>query len=194
MNATPMLIGKLRPAVTAAGAMLAAAIFLAATTRHIAQTAADARDQALRARDRAAVELQQAESADAAGLAASELWQQLERDGAFAGDQLEQRQAQLLDSQHALRLPGMRPSFGNPAPWPGGDAGAYAWRATPLHLELELLHEGDLPDFLSRITQRSPLLVRECRLFRAVDDASPAPRLHADCELQWLSLHHASRS
>lgn len=191
MNAALMLIGKQRLAVTAALAMLAAAILLAVTTRHIAQTAADARDQALRARNRAAVELQLAQSADAASLATSELWQQLERGGAFAGDQLEQRLAQLLDSQLALRLPGMRPSFGNPAPWPGGDAGAYAWSATPLHLELELLHEGDLPDFLTRITQQSPLLVRECRLFRAVDDASPAPRLRADCELQWLSLQRA---
>lgn len=191
MSAAPMLIGKQRPAFTAALAMLAAAAILAATSHYIAQTAADARDQTLRARDRAAVELQQAQSADAAGLAANELWQQLERDGAFADEQLEQRQAQLRESQLALRLPGMRPSFGNRTAWPGGDAGAYAWSATPLHLELELLHEGDLPDFLSRITQQSPLLVRECRLFRAVDDASPAPRLHADCELQWLSLHPA---
>lgn len=190
MKALPMLIAKPRAAVTAALALLAAATILAATSRHIAQTAAETRDQARRARDRAAVELQQAQSAAAAALAANELWQQLEHDGAFAGDLLEPRQARLRTNQQALRLPGMRANFGKRAPWPGGDAGAYAWSVTPLHLELELLHEGDLLDFLSRVARQSPLLVRECRLFRAVDDASPAPRLHADCELQWLSLHY----
>lgn len=190
MKALLTPIAKQRAAVTAALAMLAAATLLAATSRHIAQTATEARDQARRARDRSAVELQQVQSAAAAALAANELRQRLEHDGAFAGDSPEQRQAQLRESQLTLRLPEMRLHFGNSAPWPGGDAGAYAWRATPLHLELELLHEGDLPDFLAHITRRSPVLVRECRLFRALNDASPVPRLHADCELQWLSLHY----
>lgn len=189
MTPAQVRIRQLRPAAAAALAMLAAAAILAGTSRYVAHTAGEARDQALRARDRAAVELREAHSAEASALAAGELLQQLAHDGAFADEQPEQRLAQLRESQLRLRLPGMRPSFGSSAPWPGGEAGAYVWHATPLHLDIELLHERDLTDFLARVAQSSPLLVRECRLFRAVDDTSPAPRLQADCDLQWLKLH-----
>lgn len=188
MIAALRLLRQLRPAATAALTMLSAALVLAGTSRYAAQTAMDARELAQRARDRAANELREAHAAATAAFAGSELLRQLEDDGAFAGDQPEQRLAQLRTSQLALRLPGMRPSFGASAPWPGGDAGRYFWNSTPLHLELELLHEGDLPDFLARITRGTPLLVRECRLFRTLDDNASSPGLHADCELLWLHL------
>lgn len=187
MNAVLVLLGKHRPAVAAALAMLAAALLLAWSTFHLTREAAEVRDQARRARDRAAAELRDAQSAAEELGAARELLQRLEQEGFLAADDLERRQAQLRESQLALRLPGMHPSFGSPTPWPGGD-GSEAWSATPLHLELDLLHEGDLPDFLARIARQAPLLVRECRLLRVGADAPPAPRLHADCELQWLSL------
>lgn len=190
MSALRMPTGQSRPALAAALAMIAAALALAWSARHFTQEAEEARSQALRARDRAAAELRRARAAAEERVAARELLQQLEQDGLLAADDPARRRAQLRDSQLALRLPDMRPSFGSPAPWPGGDA----WQATPLHLELELLHEGDLSDFLTHIARRAPLLVRECRLFGTAAETLRPSRLHADCELLWLSVRQGGGS
>lgn len=180
-------IAKPQPALIAAATLLTAAGLLAGSARHLAQEAVRARDQALQERDRAIAELRAAQAADDAQAHASAQLQKLVAEGAFTADDPESRQEQLRASQLALRLPELRHRFGSPQPWPGGEAGAYAWNATPLHLELELLHEGDLPDFLTRIGRLAPLLVRECRLFRLGEP----PRMRADCELQWLGIRHS---
>lgn len=94
--------------------------------------------------------------------------------------------------QREVRLPGMNYEFGIQTPLASDNGASYAWFASPLRLELRLLHEEDLLNFLSGIEKNAKalVLVRECKLERLPAPASsrevPA-RLKADCDLQWLT-------
>lgn len=180
-----------RPALCAALAMCAAALLLAGSAQRAASVAEAARESARQARDRLAAGLAHSASEERQRLAAAQQLQALADAGAFADDP-EQRRALLRTAQYALRLPGLRYTFGASAPWPGGEAGGPGWIATPLQLELELLHEGDLLALLAHLTAGQLLLVSECRLFRPPGGTRQAPPLlRAECALQWLNIRRA---
>ncbi|MQA42805.1 peptide chain release factor family protein [Rugamonas aquatica] len=73
------------------------------------------------------------------------------------------------------------------APVPLGD---YALRGSRMSLRMELLHEGDLFNFLEDLRQRSYYAVQECTLKRigGPQNVPNTPTMGADCKLNWLTL------
>jgi len=64
-----------------------------------------------------------------------------------------------------------------------------------LKLEMKLLHEGDLLNFIDGLTQRGRayVLTRSCNVSRAARDTSAtslAPRLQATCVFDLITIHH----
>ncbi|MBS1143656.1 MAG: hypothetical protein H6R14_1062 [Proteobacteria bacterium] len=98
----------------------------------------------------------------------------------------------LRDIQGELRIPGMNYEFGVQAALEKNDDQAYAWFSSPMRLQLKLLHEEDLLNFLSRIQKNASALVivRNCKLSptpRQGDARETMSQLSAECELQWLT-------
>ncbi len=87
-----------------------------------------------------------------------------------------------IEPQQAIKLD---------APLPLGD---YALRGSRMNLRMELLHEGDLFNFLDDLRQRSYYAVQECTLRRvgAVQNLPNTPTLGAECKLNWLTLAPAA--
>lgn len=77
------------------------------------------------------------------------------------------------------------------APLPLGD---YALRGSRMHLRMELLHEGDLFNFLDDLRQRGFYAAQECTLKRmgGLQNLPNAPTIGADCKLNWLTLAPAA--
>ncbi len=68
--------------------------------------------------------------------------------------------------------------------------GGYVLRASRMSLHMDLLHEGDLFNFLEDLRQRSYFAVQECSIKRngGAQNVPDAPQLAADCKLNWLTL------
>lgn len=85
-----------------------------------------------------------------------------------------------IDARQPLRLE---------APTPMGD---YQLRASKMTLHLDLLHEMDLFNFLEQLKTRGMLAMQDCSIRRnnltSQSTTGPAPRLTADCTLNWLTL------
>ena len=99
----------------------------------------------------------------------------------------------LRDTQRELRLPGMKYEFGAQIPLDAGDGSGFGWFSSPLRIQLRLLHEGDLVNFLARIEKEAKALViiRACQLSPLPgqgDARNGLAQLGAECEMQWLTL------
>lgn len=184
-------IARPRPALAASLAMLAAALLLAGSAQRMAGLAETAHTAARETRDRLAAERKRTMAEADAGLAAARQFAALADAGAFS-DSPERRRNLLRAAQYALRLPGLRYTFGNSLPWPASQGGGNpAWIATPLQLELSLLHEGDLLALLEHLSVEQALLVSECRVHRGQTAPLPISPLRAECALYWLSVRGA---
>jgi hypothetical protein len=94
--------------------------------------------------------------------------------------------------QRELSLPGLKYEFAAQTPLNRTTPSGYAWFNSPLHLQLKLLHEGDLLNALDRIQHeaRALVIVRSCQL---MPPASVGERreafvpLNADCHIDWLT-------
>lgn len=69
-------------------------------------------------------------------------------------------------------------------------AGAFDVRVSRMHLDVGLLHEGDLERLFDELTRRADGLysVRACDLKRSAGGARPGAQLTADCLLEWYTL------
>ena len=125
------------------------------------------------------------------------LFQQLEKSG-ITGDEKRLEWIELLrDLQRQLKLPGMSYEFGSQVPLELVSGVAYAYQSSHLHIQLRLLHEEDLLNFLQQLQQRAKamVLIRSCRLSRsanAVEINKSEAQLTADCDMEWVTLRRSS--
>ena len=78
----------------------------------------------------------------------------------------------------------------DPALLPGGGS-AFEFMSSTMHLQMQLLHEEDLLNFLNdlRANVTAFVRVRSCNVDRtAPDTGGPAAQLRADCLLDWITL------
>jgi len=68
--------------------------------------------------------------------------------------------------------------------------GDYVLRGSRMSLHMDLLHEGDLFDFLDDLRERNYFAVQDCSLKRAggAQNVPNTPNVAADCKLNWLTL------
>lgn len=73
------------------------------------------------------------------------------------------------------------------------NAGGIKLYRSVMKLELSMLHEGDLLTLIDDLRQQqgAPFMVRQCEITRqnALVGNSFAPNMHADCELDWVTIH-----
>ena len=102
----------------------------------------------------------------------------------------------LRDLQQQLRLPGMSYEFGAQVPLETTTDTGYAYHSSPLKIQLRLLHEEDLLNFINRLQReaKAMVLVRGCKLVRppATNSAGGAGQLNADCTMEWVTLRRAT--
>ena len=102
----------------------------------------------------------------------------------------------LRDLQQQLRLPGMSYEFGAQVPLETTTDTGYAYHSSPLKIQLRLLHEEDLLNFINRLQReaKAMVLVRGCKLVRppATNSAGGAVQLNAECTMEWVTLRRAS--
>lgn len=120
------------------------------------------------------------------------------QDAGIAGEERRLDWTEMLrDIQHNLRLPGMSYEFGVQTSLESADKAAYRYFASPMRLQLRLLHEADLLNFLDYVQQNASamVLVRNCKLTPLPTSGElreNLPQLSAECELQWITTHRST--
>jgi hypothetical protein len=127
----------------------------------------------------------------------AQIFQQMQNSG-MAGEEKRLDWTEMLRStQLEMRLPGMTYEFGAQIPLDSVDGAAFAYFASPMRLQLRLLHEQDLLNFLTRIQKEASalVLVRACKLTpitRSGDVRDGLAQLGAECELQWVTVRRST--
>ena len=122
----------------------------------------------------------------------TQLLQQLQNSG-FTGEEKRLDWMEMLRYiQRDLRIPGMNYEFGAQTSLDKGDDTTYAWFSSPMRLQLRLLHEEDLLNFLARVQKdaKALVIVRSCKLSplpQQADARGSMAQLGAECEMQWLT-------
>ena len=128
------------------------------------------------------------------------MFQQMQSSG-ITGEEKRLDWTELLRQiQHDMRLPGMSYEFGPQKSLEKVTGVAFAYFASPMRLQLRLLHEGDLINFLGRLQKEAKalVLVRSCKLTPTApsnSDGRPTmTQLAAECELQWVTVRRSTDS
>lgn len=155
------------------------------------------RDRAAEAKSRIEMRLRQFHSEELDLKERGQILQRLQTSGVLGEEQRLDWMEQLHNTQRELRIPGLKYEFSAQVPLNKNAPAGYAWFNSPLHLQLRLLHEGDLLNTLARIQQdaKALVIVRSCKLAppaaMAEQREAVAP-LGADCELDWLTARRPS--
>ncbi|MDR0775688.1 MAG: hypothetical protein LBE81_03495 [Azonexus sp.] len=119
------------------------------------------------------------------------LFQELQQSG-IAGPERRLEWIELLrDLQHRLRIPGLNYEFGprQPLYQNGSD---FVYFASPVRLQLRLVHEEDLLRILASLQSEAKalVLIRQCTL-APLDNrgaGNDLAQLSAECELSWVTI------
>lgn len=101
----------------------------------------------------------------------------------------------LRDLQRQLRLPGMTYEFGPQLALETSPAAGYAYHSSQLKIQLRLLHEEDLLNFIARLQReaKAMVLLRNCKLSRLPPgNTADGAQLGAECTMEWVTLRRAS--
>lgn len=127
----------------------------------------------------------------------AQIFQQMQSAG-MTGEEKRLDWTELLRQiQNDMRIPGMSYEFGVQKALENVNGVAYAYFASPMRLQLRLLHEEDLLNFLARVGREAKalVLVRSCKLSPLANLGEPRTvpaQLSAECELQWITIRRAS--
>ena len=124
----------------------------------------------------------------------TQLFQQMEQAGVTGPEKRLDWTELLRDLQRQLRLPGMTYEFGPQLPLETGPAAGYAYHSSQLKIQLRLLHEEDLLNFIARLQReaKAMVLVRNCKVSRLAGNPPDGAQLIADCAMEWVTLRRAS--
>jgi hypothetical protein len=197
MNFTGRDLIKLRLPLLGTLAMLAVVCVLGWWSAGEAGKAAQERDSAASRRNQIEQRLRQARTEEQDLKQRAGIFQALQSTG-VAGEEKRLDWTEMLRAiQQELHIPGMTYELGAQIPLENVDGVAYAHFVSPMRLQLRLLHEEDLLNFLNRVEQQAKalVLVRSCKLSRlppAPGEQSLMAQLNADCELQWITLRRST--
>jgi len=122
-------------------------------------------------------------------------FQQMEQAGVTGPEKRLDWTELLRELQRQLRLPGMTYEFGPQLPLETGPAAGYAYHSSQLKIQLRLLHEEDLLNFIARLQReaKAMVLVRNCKLSRLPPgNSADGAQLLAECGMEWVTLRRAS--
>ena len=122
-------------------------------------------------------------------------YQQMEQAGVTGPEKRLDWTELLRDLQRQLRLPGMTYEFGPQLALETGPAAGYAYHSSQLKIQLRLLHEEDLLNFIARLQReaKAMVLLRNCKLSRLPPgNTADGAQLGAECTMEWVTLRRAS--
>jgi hypothetical protein len=130
----------------------------------------------------------------------AQLLQQLQNAGLIGEEKRLDWMEGLRDIQHQMRIPGMNYEFGVQTGLDKidkSDIVAYNWYSSSMRVQLRVLHEEDLLNFLDRVQKSAKALViiRSCKLAplpRQADARQGLAELGAECEMQWLTARRTN--
>ena len=167
---------------------------LAWATHRDARQAQIERDRANEAKLRSEARLRQFRSDELDIKERGQLLQRL-RDSSMLGEEKRLDWTEQLGTlQRELRIPGMKYEFAPQTALQANGSAGYNWFNSPLRLQLRLVHEGDLLNFLDRLQHegKALVIVRNCKLAlppATASDHETNAALNGDCELDWLTAH-----
>ena len=127
----------------------------------------------------------------------AQTFQQMQKSG-IAGEEKRLDWTEMLRAiQSDIRLPAMTYEFGAQIPLENMTGQDYAYFASPMRLQLRLLHEEDLLNFLARLQKEAKalVLIRSCKLSPQPGSGEvreTLPQLSAECELQWITVRRSA--
>jgi len=188
---------RLRLPLFMALALLALGALLAWWSTLAGQQASQERNDAANARQQIEQRLRQVRTEEQEVKERTQVFQAMQARGMVGPEKRLEWTELLRQLQRELRLPGMTYELGAQKQLESVNGVAYAYFASPMRLQLRLLHEQDLLLFLNRLQQeaRAMVLIRNCKLTRAPETTearSQMPQLAADCELQWITVQRAT--
>lgn len=127
--------------------------------------------------------------------ARTQQYQQMEQAGVTGPEKRLDWTELLRDLQRQLRLPGMTYEFGPQIPLETSPAVGYAYHSSLLKIQLRLLHEEDLLNFIARLQReaKAMVLVRNCKMSRLPPgNSADGAQLLAECGMEWVTLRRAS--
>jgi hypothetical protein len=126
--------------------------------------------------------------------ARTQQFQQMEQAGIIGQEKRLDWTELLRDLQHQLRLPGMSYEFGPQVPLETTTDAGYAYHSSQLKIQLRLLHEEDLLNFINRLQReaKAMILVRGCKLVRPAANSALGAQLNAECTMEWVTLRRAT--
>jgi hypothetical protein len=183
-------LARLRWPLLLALVMLAAAIAGIGWSQKVERAARAERDSALQAKTQIEQRLRQVRSEEQDIKTRTQQFHAMEQAGIVGPERRLDWTEQLRDLQRSLRLPGMTYEFGPQVPLDPPAGGAPVFHASPLRVQLRLLHEEDLLNFLPRLQReaRALVLVRGCKVSRLAPPAADGANLGAECTMDWITL------
>lgn len=121
-----------------------------------------------------------------------ELYQRMQQNG-MTGEEKRLEWTELIEEiRQQMRIPAIIYEFGVRKPLDDG-AGASGFHASPMRMQMRLLHEEDLLDFLRRLQQeaKAQVIVRACTITPLANrpvGSSELAQLNAECELRWVTV------
>jgi hypothetical protein len=197
MKLTGRDLPKLWLPLLAALAMFIVASLLVWGSQLDARKAEQERNAATSAKSRIEQRLRQVRTEEQEIRDRTQLLQQLQTSGVTGDEKRLDWMEMLRETQRELRLPGMSYEFGAQTSLDKGGDTTYAWFSSPLRLQLRLLHEEDLLNFLARTQKkaRALVIIRSCKLAplpRQADGRDALAQLSAECEMQWITARQTS--
>lgn len=130
--------------------------------------------------------------------ARTQQFQQMELAGMIGQEKRLEWTELLRDLQRQSRLPGMNYEFGPQVPLESVAGADYAFHSSQLKIQLRVLHEEDLLNFVGQLQKEAKALVvlRGCKLSRPPggSTARDAAQLVGECTMEWITLRRASGS
>lgn len=196
MKIEPRDIAKLRWHALLAVALVAVAAALALWVAGGERKARSERDAMAARKLQTEQRLRQVRTEEEEIKARTQRFQQMELAGVI-GPELRLDWTELLrDLQRRFRLPGMTYEFGPQIALETVSGAGYAYHSSEFRIQLRLLHEEDLLNFIDRLQKeaKAMVLVRNCRIWRLPGTAAPtdAAQLGAECTMEWVTLRRAS--
>jgi cell division protein FtsL len=190
-------LAKLQWHLLLAIALLAAAISLGFWSQHREQQAKLERDIAEKRLQQIDNQLRQVRFEEQEIKERTAVFQKLVNSG-IAGNERRLEWIELLrDLQRQFKLSSMNYEFGPQLRLESGNSPAYTYQSSHLRIQLRLLHEEDLLEFLGHLQKRAKAMVlnRSCRLSRSLEAGQAnqtMATLAADCNMDWITLHLSS--
>jgi hypothetical protein len=193
MNFTTRDLGKLQWPLLGALLMIALAILPVIWSSNQVASARSERNEAERRKTASEQRLLKVRTEEQELRERAALYQRMQLAG-ITGNEQRLEWTELIEKiQQQMRIPGINYEFGIRKPLNDGGAPEQGYFVSPMRIQMRLLHEEDLLNFLRRLQQEAKalILIRNCTLTPLANrpvGSTDLAQLNGECELRWITV------